>query len=64
MTTTDKRTSICGPGEGTIDWAQTMPELRAAPQLAAAVLEINYQAEDSPEHVAARAAEAFKKLEL
>jgi sugar phosphate isomerase/epimerase len=52
------------PGDGTIAWAETMQELRAAPHLAAAVLEINYLPEDSPEHVASRAAETFKTLQL
>jgi sugar phosphate isomerase/epimerase len=52
------------PGDGTIPWAETMQELRTAPQLSAAVLEINYLPEDSPEHVATRAAETFKMLEL
>jgi sugar phosphate isomerase/epimerase len=52
------------PGDGTIAWAETMQELRTAPQLSAAVLEINYLPEDSPEHVASRAAETFKMLEL
>ncbi len=52
------------PGDGTIAWAETMEELRTAPQLSAAVLEINYLPEDSPEHVATRAAETFKMLEL
>jgi sugar phosphate isomerase/epimerase len=52
------------PGEGSISWAETMQELRSAPQLSAAVLEINYLPEDSPEHVASRAAETFKMLEL
>jgi sugar phosphate isomerase/epimerase len=52
------------PGEGTIVWAETMQDLRTAPHLAASVLEIGYLPEDSPEHVASRAAETFKKLEL
>jgi sugar phosphate isomerase/epimerase len=52
------------PGDGTIAWAETMQELRTAPDLAAAVLEINYLPEETPEHVASRAAETFKKLEL
>jgi sugar phosphate isomerase/epimerase len=52
------------PGDGTIAWAETIQELRTAPQLAAAVLEINYLPEDSPEHVATKAAETFKMLEL
>ncbi len=50
------------PGEGTIAWPETMTELRAAPQLAAAVLEIAYLPEEPPEHVATRAAETFKTL--
>jgi sugar phosphate isomerase/epimerase len=52
------------PGDGNIVWPETMRELRTAPQLAACVLEINYLPEDSPEHVASRAAETFKMLEL
>jgi sugar phosphate isomerase/epimerase len=52
------------PGDGTIPWADTMKELRTSPQLSAAVLEINYLPEESPEHVASRAAETFKMLEL
>jgi sugar phosphate isomerase/epimerase len=52
------------PGEGTISWADTMQDLRGARDLSAAVLEISYQPEDSPEHIASRAAETFKKLEL
>jgi sugar phosphate isomerase/epimerase len=52
------------PGEGTIAWAETMKDLLSAPQLAAAVLEIHYLPEDSPEHIASRAAETFKMLEL
>jgi hypothetical protein len=41
-----------------------MKDLLSAPQLAAAVLEIHYLPEDSPEHIASRAAETFKMLEL
>ncbi len=52
------------PGDGTVPWPETMQELLAAPQLAATVLEINYQPEESPEHIASRAAETFKKLSL
>ncbi len=52
------------PGDGSISWKETMQELRAAPESSAAVLEINYQPEESPEHVASRAAETFKMLEL
>jgi sugar phosphate isomerase/epimerase len=52
------------PGDGTIPWPETMKELLTSPQLAAAVLEINYLPEEPPEHVASRAAETFKLLEL
>jgi sugar phosphate isomerase/epimerase len=52
------------PGDGTIAWTESMQELRTAPQLSAAVLEINYMPDDAPDHVATRAAETFKKLEL
>jgi sugar phosphate isomerase/epimerase len=52
------------PGDGTISWGETMQDLRTAPELSAAVLEINYLPEESPEHIASRAAETFKKLEL
>jgi sugar phosphate isomerase/epimerase len=52
------------PGDGTIVWADTMKELAAAPHLAAAVLEINYLPEESPEQVASRASAAFKLLAL
>jgi sugar phosphate isomerase/epimerase len=52
------------PGDGTIAWSETMQELRTAPEWAAAVLEIHYMPEESPEHIASRAAETFKMLEL
>ena len=39
-------------------------DLLTAPQLAAAVLEIHYLPEDSPEHIAIRAADTFKMLEV
>jgi sugar phosphate isomerase/epimerase len=52
------------PGKGTIPWTETMKDLGAASQLAAAVLEIHYLPEEAPEHVASRAAEAFKLLGL
>jgi sugar phosphate isomerase/epimerase len=52
------------PGDGAIPWAETMKDLRTAPELCAAVLEINYLPEDSPDHVASRAAETFTMLEL
>ena len=52
------------PGDGTIAWAETVKDLLTAPQLAAAVLEIHYLPEDSPEHIAIRAADTFKMLEV
>jgi sugar phosphate isomerase/epimerase len=52
------------PGDGTIEWPETMTELRTAPQLAGAVLEICYQPEEPPETVSRRAQETFAKLEL
>ena len=52
------------PGDGTIAWADAMKTLAAASQLAAGVLEINYLPEEPAEHVASRAAEAFKLLAL
>ncbi len=52
------------PGDGSIVWAETIKELQTAPQLSAAVLVIHYLPEDSPEHVASRAAETFKMLVL
>jgi sugar phosphate isomerase/epimerase len=52
------------PGDGTIAWAETVKDLLTAPQLAAAVLEIHYLPEDSPEHIASRAADTFKMLEV
>src|SRR6185437_11221267 len=51
------------PGDGTIDWAETMSELRSAPHISGAVLEIHYQLESSPEDVSRPAAETFAKLE-
>jgi sugar phosphate isomerase/epimerase len=52
------------PGDGTIAWDEAMRELRTAPQLAEAVLEIHYTLDEPPEQVAQRAAETFRKLEL
>jgi sugar phosphate isomerase/epimerase len=52
------------PGEGTIPWAEAISDLRKAPQLTGAVLEIHYQLDASPETVSQRAEETFQKLEL
>ena len=48
------------PGEGTIDWADTMQALRAAPQVPALLLEIEGQAGID---VAAKMQECYKMLE-
>jgi len=52
------------PGDGTIDWPETITELKTAPIEDAAVLEIHYALEASPEAVAAKAREAFERLEI
>ena len=59
-----QRDEYLWPGTGTIPWPETMKELRTAPQLSAAVLEIHYQLEESPEQVMSKAAETFNTLEL
>jgi sugar phosphate isomerase/epimerase len=48
------------PGQGTIDWKQTMELLRGAPQVPALVLEIEGV---EGENVAGKMAEAYRKLE-
>jgi sugar phosphate isomerase/epimerase len=52
------------PGGGTIDWPETMAELKSAPILDAGVLEIHHALEASAEAVASKAKEAFAKLEI
>ncbi len=52
------------PGEGTIDWAATMAELKTAPKVEAGLLEIHYAIEDSVEAVAEKARKAFERLEI
>lgn len=47
------------PGEGAIEWKPTIEELKAAPNLKAAVLEIHYSLEDSNEAVIDKAKRAF-----
>ena len=64
MTTMARRTSICGPETEPSPGRRRCRNCARRPQLSAAVLEINYLPEDSPEHVASRAAETFKMLEL
>ncbi|HET9838594.1 MAG TPA: sugar phosphate isomerase/epimerase family protein [Candidatus Angelobacter sp.] len=55
----DKDSHLC-PGDGTIDWEQTMQSLRAAPHAPAMVLEI--EGEEGMD-VAARMASVYGKLE-
>ena len=50
------------PGEGTMDWDKVWDGLKSAPQGPAGVLEIHYTLGESPETVAERAAEAFRKF--
>jgi len=52
------------PDGSLIDWPKTITELKAAPKLEAAVLEIHYALEHSPETIATKAREAFGRLEL
>jgi sugar phosphate isomerase/epimerase len=52
------------PGDGAIDWPATTAELKAAPKLEAAVLEIHHALEDSADAVAAKAREVFERLEI
>ncbi len=54
------RDSHLWPGEGNIDWNETMQALRSAPQVPALVLEIEGQ---EGMDVAAKMAETYKKLE-
>jgi len=58
------RDSHLWPGDGTIAWDETIKELKSAPQAPAAVLEIHYALEDSPESVAAKAQAVFEKFGL
>ncbi len=51
------------PGDGTIDWNETLPELKSAPQTPAGVLEIHYALGETAEAVAAKAAKAFEKMD-
>jgi sugar phosphate isomerase/epimerase len=52
------------PGDGTIQWAETITALKAAPQLEAGVLEIHYALGDSAEAVSNKARETFARLEI
>jgi sugar phosphate isomerase/epimerase len=52
------------PGEGTIDWADIPAELKTAPKLEVALLEISGSPEESPEAAADKAAKCFTQLEV
>jgi sugar phosphate isomerase/epimerase len=52
------------PGDGAIQWEETIKELKSAPQTPAGVLEIHYMLEETPESVAAKAQAAFTKFAL
>jgi sugar phosphate isomerase/epimerase len=57
------------PGEGNIDWAPAMGELKAAPRTPAAVLEIHYSqagngGNETADHVVSQAIATWKKLGL
>jgi len=51
------------PGEGTIDWSETLGGLKAAPQTPAGVLEIHYALGESVETVGEKAKRAFEKMD-
>jgi sugar phosphate isomerase/epimerase len=51
------------PGDGTIQWDETIRELKSAPQTPAGVLEIHYTLDETPESVASKAQAAFAKFE-
>jgi sugar phosphate isomerase/epimerase len=52
------------PGDGTINWAKTMAELKTTPRVEAGLLEIHYGLEDSTDAVAEKARKAFERLEI
>jgi len=51
------------PGDGTIDWEETLGGLKAAPQTPAGVLEIHYALGDSAETVGEKAKKAFDRMD-
>lgn len=52
------------PGEGSIDWTDTMQELKSLPKLEAGVLEIHYGLGEQYDAVSTHMAETFKLLDL
>ncbi|HEX3659838.1 MAG TPA: sugar phosphate isomerase/epimerase family protein [Acidobacteriaceae bacterium] len=51
------------PGDGAIDWEETLGELKAAPQSPAGVLEIHYLLGETLDSVAEKAKRAFGKMD-
>lgn len=51
------------PGDGTIDWEETLPGLKTAPQTPAGVLEIHYNLGESAEAVVEKAKRIFAKMD-
>jgi sugar phosphate isomerase/epimerase len=51
------------PGDGTIDWDDTLGGLKAAPQTPAGMLEIHYSLGESVEVVGEKAKRAFEKMD-
>jgi sugar phosphate isomerase/epimerase len=58
----DKDTHLW-PGDGTIDWDETLTGLRAAPQAPAGVLEIHYALGEPVETVGEKAKRTFEKMD-
>ncbi len=58
----DKDTHLW-PGDGTINWDETLGGLKAAPQTPAGVLEIHYTLGDSAETVGEKAKKAFDRMD-
>lgn len=51
------------PGDGAINWDETLGELKAAPQTPAGVLEIHYQLGETLDSIADKAKRAFDKID-
>ena len=51
------------PGDGTVNWDETLGGLKSAPQTPAGVLEIHYTLGDSVEAVGEKAKQAFAKMD-
>jgi len=58
----DKDTHLW-PGDGSIDWDQTLGDLKSAPQTPAGVLEIHYNLSESADTIAEKAKKAFENMD-